>query len=191
MEFVIRKTLTLIEEINNVSDRISDKPLRKVAVAAVVRNPYSGKYHDDLSDAVRWSAELGRVLGQNAVEALKDLPESYGKGGIVGIEGELDHANMFLTTTFGDALRKAVGGGKAWIASSSKMGGPGTALDVPLAHKDALYVRSHYDTMEVRMSDAPLPNEVVAIVVVANRGRLNYRLGGLRKENVRGDDGLR
>jgi hypothetical protein len=125
-----------------------------------------------------------------AVAALGGPAESYGKGGIVGTDGELDHANMFLTTALGDALRNAVGGGKAWIASTSKKGGPGTALDVPLAHKDALYVRSHYDALEVRIPDAPLADEVVAIVVVANRGRLNYRLGGLRKEDVKGKDGL-
>lgn len=191
MEFSIRKTVTIIEETLSESNRICDKPLRKVAVAAVIRNPYSGGYHEDLSEAVRYGETLGHLLGETAVEALKGLPESYGKGGIVGLAGELDHANMFLTTSFGDALRKAVGGGKAWITSSSKKGGPGTALDVPLAHKDALYVRSHYDAMEVRVPDAPLPDEVVAIVVVANRGRLNYRLGGLRKEDIKGEDGLR
>jgi Amino acid synthesis len=191
MEFVIRKTVTIIEETRSESGRIADKPLRKVAVAAVIQNPYSGNYQDDLSEAVKWSVHLGQLLGDKAVEALKDLPESYGKGGVVGINGELDHANMFLTTSFGDAFRKAIGDGKAWIPSSSKKGGPGTALDIPLAHKDALYVRSHYDAMEVGVSDAPLPDEVVVIVVVANRGRLNYRLGGLRKENIRGEDGLR
>lgn len=191
MEFHIRKIVTIVDETGSESGIVADHPLRKVAVAAVIQNPYAGKFHRDLSPAIEWGAELGKMLGEKAVKALKDPPESYGKGGIVGVNGELDHANMFLTTAFGDALRDAVGGGKAWISSSSKKGAPGTALDVPLAHKDALYVRSHYDAMEVRIPDAPLPDEVVAIAVVANRGRLNYRLGGLRKEDIKGEDGLR
>lgn len=191
MEFLIRKIVTVVEETRSESGIPADRPLRKVAVAAVIQNPYASAFHQDLSAAVEWGAELGKLLGEKAVKALEDSPESYGKGGIVGVNGELDHANMFLTTTFGDAFREAVGGGKAWITSSSKKGGPGTALDVPLAYKDALFVRSHYDAMEVRITDAPLPDEVVAIAVVANRGRLNYRLGGLRKEDVKRNDGLR
>lgn len=189
--FEIRQIVTIIEETRSESGIITDYPLRKVAAAAVIENPYAGAYHEDLSEAVQWGAELGKSLGEKAVRALEDRPESYGKGGIVGLNGEMDYAYMFLTTTFGDELRKAVGTGKAWITSSAKRGAPGTALDVPLAYKDALFVRSHYDTMEVRIPDAPLPNEIVVIAVVANRGRLNYRLGGLRKEEVKGLDGLR
>ncbi len=191
MEFRIRKVVTIIEETRSEAGIVSDRPLRKVAIAAVIENPYAGAYGEDLNEAIQWGAALGKILGEKAVKALEDHPESYGKGGIVGMNGEMDHANMFLTTTFGDALREAVGGGKAWITSSSKKGPPGTALDVPLAYKDALFVRSHYDAMEVRIPDAPLPSEVVAIAVVANRGRLNYRLGGLRKEEAKGLDGLR
>lgn len=191
MEFPIRKVLTTIDETRAESGRASDHPLRKVAVAAVIHNPYAGSYHPDLTEAIEWGAELGELLGAMAVGALNEPAESYGKGGIVGMAGELDHANMFLTTALGDALRHAVGGGMAWISSTSKKGGPGTTLDVPLAHKDALYVRSHYDSIEVRVSDGPLPDEVVAIVAVANRGRLNYRLGGLRAEEIKGEDGLR
>lgn len=191
MKFLIRKMVTIIEETRSESEIVADRPLCKVAVAAVIQNPYAGRFHQDLSEAVEWGADLGSLLGKKAVTALDDRAESYGKGGIVGTNGEMDHANMFLTTAFGDALRKAVGGGKAWITSSSKKGGPGTALDVPLAYKDALFVRSHYDAIEVRVSDAPLPDEVVVIAVVANRGRLNYRLGGLHKEEVKGEDGLR
>ena len=191
MNFPIRKIVTIIEETRSESGIVADRPLRKVAVAAVIENPYAGAHHEDLSEAIQWGAELGKLLGKKAVEALEDRPESYGKGGIVGLNGEVDHAHMFLTTTFADELRDAVDGGKAWITSSGKKGTPGTALDVPLAYKDALFVRSHYDAMEVRIPDAPLPNEVVVIAVVGNRGRLNYRLGGLRKEEAKGLDGLR
>ena len=191
MEIHIRKIFTLIEETYCESGVIAESPLRKAAAVAVIKNPYAGKYSKDLSAAMEAGANLGKLLGTRAVQALVDLPESYGKGGIVGINGEIDHAHMFLTTTFADELRKAVGGGKAWITSVGKMGLAGTTIDVPIAYKDALYVRSHYDAMEIRIPDAPSPNEIVVIAVVANRGRLNYRLGGLRKEDAKGLDGIR
>jgi hypothetical protein len=191
VEFRIRKLVTVVEEARSEAGIVVDRPLRKVAVMAVVENPYAGRYAEDLSAVVEWSRELGALLGKTAVEALADAPESYGKAAIAGLNGEQEHANAFLTTTFGDALRNAVGGGSAWICSNTKKGPPGTSLDVPLAYKDALYVRSHYDTMEVRIPDAPLPDEVVVIAVVANRGRLNARLGGLKKEESKGVDGLR
>jgi len=191
MQFSIRKIVTIIEEERSESGIVADRPLRKVAVAAVIENPYAGKHHKDLGAAMEWGKELGQILGKKAVQALEDIPESYGKGGIAGTNGEIDHAHMFLTTSMADALREAVGGGKAWITSAAKKGVPGTGLDIPIAYKDALFVRSHYDAMEVRIPDAPLPNEVIAAVVVANRGRLNFRLGGFRKENVKGLDGLR
>ncbi len=190
MKLKIRKVVTIVDETRSESGIETDIPLRLVAAAAVVKNPYAGAHHEDLGDAIEAGAELGKLLGKTAVEALGQIPESYGKGGIVGINGQMDHANMFLTTRFADYFREAVGGGKAWIPSATKRGVPGTALDVPLAYKDALFVRSHYDAMEVRIPDAPHPDEVVVIAVVANRGRLNYRLGGLKKEEAKGLDGL-
>ena len=190
MDFEIRKLTTIVEEIRSERNLAADKPLRRVAAIAVVKNPYAGTYHKDLSKAIEASGEIGRILSRAAVTALIDEPESYGKAGIVGINGEMDHAHMFLTTVFANELRKAVGGGKAWITSAGKMGLPGTPIDVPLAYKDALFVRSHYDAMEVRVPDAPLPNEVMIIAVVANRGRLNFRLGGLKRESAIGQDGL-
>ena len=117
--------------------------------------------------------------------------ESYGKGAIVGVNGEQEHAVAFLTTAFGDALRNAVGGGEAWISSATKRGESGSRLDIPLAHKDALYVRSHYDAVEVSVPDAPLPNEILIVCVVANQGRLDERLGGVKASEIVGEDGLR
>lgn len=187
----IRKIVTVSEEIRGEAGRSADKPLRRAAAMAVVSNPYAGRYQDDLSELVRFSGELGAMLGARAVEALQAPAESYGKGAIAGVAGEQEHANAFLTTIFGDALREAVGGGKAWISSTTKVGALGASLDVPLAHKDALYVRSHYDTFEVRVPDAPRPDEVVVVVVVASGARLNERLGGLRKDDIQGVDGLR
>jgi hypothetical protein len=117
--------------------------------------------------------------------------QSVGKACIVGLEGEYEHGNALLTTAFADPIRDALGGGKAWISSTGKRGGPGTAIDVPLAHKDALYVRSHYDTMTLAFGDAPAAREIVVIVAVATRGRLHARLGGLKAADIKGQDGLR
>jgi hypothetical protein len=168
-------------------------PLRRVASVAVVSNPFAGKYVEDLSAAIEASAEVGRVLAKLAVELMGPYKiESYGKGGIVGLGGELEHANAMLTTVFATPLREAVGGAEAWIPSFTKLAAPGSAIDVPLAHKDALYVRSHYDGMSITLpSDAPAANEVALIVCLANRGRLNARVGGLAAKDIIGKDGLR
>ncbi len=193
MSFRIRKLLTVVEEVCVEEGREAALPLKRVAALAVVSNPYAdGSYHADLSDAVRWSAELGTLLGTRAVAALAGAAvEGYGKGAIAGADGAQEHANAFLTSSFGDAFRATVRGGRAWIPSATKVGGVGAALDVPTAFKDALWVRSHYDAMEVRVPDAPRRDEVVVAVVVTSGGRLNARLGGLAKEDVRGEDGLR
>jgi hypothetical protein len=188
---VIRRLVTIIEEIRMLAGIVAERPLRRAAVAAVLSNPYAGRHEKDLGPLIAWSAGLGKDLGQLAVQALGVPAESYGKGGIAGVNGEQEHANALLTTTMAEGLRDAVGGGKAWISSATKVGPPGTAIDIPLAHKDALYVRSHYDAMEVRIPDAPLPDELVAIVVVASGPRLNARVGGLRAEEIEGKDGLR
>jgi hypothetical protein len=191
MELKIRKIVKIVDETRSESGIIAERPLRMASAMAVVENPYAGIYTEDLSEAIEASAELGKLLGNMAVEALDDSPESYGKGGIVGVNGEIDHAHMLLTTKFADNLRAAVGGGKAWITSAAKRGAPGTSIDIPLAYKDALFVRSHYDAMELKIPDAPFPNEIIVIVVVANRGRLNFRLGGLKKQDAKGLDGLK
>jgi hypothetical protein len=114
--------------------------------------------------------------------------QSYGKGGIVGVDGEQEHANALLTTVFAEPLRRALGGGKAWISSFTKRAPGGTSIDVPLAHKDALYVRSHYDGMTVTVPDGPLPDEVAVIFCVANRGRIGARIGGLAADQIKGDE---
>ncbi len=188
---MIRKMVTIVEEIRAVAGIVAERPLRRAAVAAVLSNPYAGRYERDLEPLIAWSAGLGKDLGQLAVQALGMPAESYGKGGIAGVNGEQEHANALLTTTMAEGFRDAVGGGKAWISSATKVGRPGTAIDIPLAHKDALYVRSHYDAMEVRIPDAPLPDELVAIAVVASGARLNARVGGLRANEIKGEDGLR
>jgi len=188
----VRKTYLSIEEIMIGPSGAAERPLIKVAAAAVVDNPYAGRYVEDLSEMVDFSLSLGEELGRKAVQALGgEKVESYGKGAIVGVNGEQEHGVAFLTTAFGDALRNAVGGGEAWISSATKCGESGSRLDIPLAHKDVLYVRSHYDAVEVSVPDAPLPNEILIVCVVANQGRLDERLGGVKASEIVGEDGLR
>jgi hypothetical protein len=192
MKLDIRRLLCFTDHKEVAAGRRHAQPLRRVAAVAIIQNPYAGRYVEDLSEATAASAEVGYILAKLAVEALGSYKaESYGKGGVVGLGGELEHANALLTTTFATPLRDAVGGGKAWIPSFTKLAAPGCLIDVPLAHKDALYVRSHYDGVSVTLPpDAPAADEIALIVSLANRGRLNARVGGLAAEAIAGKDGL-
>jgi len=194
MEYHIRSWLAFQQEIlRNESGRAADgMPLRRFALACVLQNPYAGRFSEDLALLVQDSAQLGQEFGRRLIALVgPSCIESYGKACVVGTEGEYEHGNALLTTTFADPVREAVRGGKAWIPSTGKRGGPGTTIDVPLAHKDALYVRSHYDTMSLTLNDAPGPGEVAVIFAVATRGRLHARLGGLKAGEIEGKDGLR
>jgi hypothetical protein len=189
----IRKWFLHDEEVlsNESGQRADGSPLRRVVVAAAIHNPYSGRFSADLSAIVGPSGALGKEFGRRIVNALgADSAQSYGKACLVGVNGEYEHGNAFLTQTFADPVREAVGGGKAWVPSTGKVSGPGTTLDIPLAHKDALYVRSNYDTVSVTFGDAPRPDEVVIAFAFATRGRLHARLGGIAAEDVVGADGL-
>ena len=188
MKLQTRKCYTIVE---NEPDPRSELPLRKVAGIVVVENPYAGRYVEDLKPLIDASVEIGLELGKLVSAALAPYTaQSYGKAGLVGLQGEQEHANALLTTTFAEPLRKAVGGGKAWISSFTKRAPPGSAIDIPLACKDALYVRSHYDGMTVVLPNSPQPDEIAVIFCVANRGRLGARVGGLRYEDMKGQDGL-
>jgi Amino acid synthesis len=193
MKLDIRRLLCFTDHKEVEAGHRHDQPLRRVAAVAIVANPYAGRYVEDLSEAIAASIEVGAVLAKLAVEAMGSYKvESYGKGGVVGLGGELEHANAMLTTTFATPLREAVGGAEAWIPSFTKLAAPGCLIDVPLAHKDALYVRSHYDGVSVTLPpDAPAADEVALIVCLANRGRLNARVGGLNARDIGGKDGLR
>lgn len=191
MELKIRKFYTFVEDVLSEAGRPDDAVLRKVAAVAIVENPHAGDFVQDLKPMIEASAGLGRELSKIALHALSPYrAQSYGKGGIVGLNSEQEHVNALLTTTFANPLRDAVGGGKAWISSMTKRGGPGTTIDIPLASKDALYVRSHYDGVTITLHDAPLPNEIAVIICLANRGRLHARVGGLKLEDVKGENGL-
>ena len=188
----IRRLYTIIEEVSEEGGRELARPLKRVCAAAVVKNPFAGAYAEDLTPLVELGEKLGKLLGERAVAALGgNAPESYGKAAIVGMDGEREHAAALLHPKLGAPLRVAVNGGKAIIPSAKKMGGPGTSIDIPLHFKDAMMVRSHFDAMELRIVDAPRADEIVVAVAVTNGGRPHARVGGLKKEEVRGEDGLR
>jgi Amino acid synthesis len=187
----VRRTLSFIEEIGQEAGQRLDPPLRKVAVAAVIDNPFAGRFERDLAPLTEASVEIGRHICGLAVSLLgPHRPESYGKAAVIGMNGEQEHGVAMLTTVFGNVMRAAAGGGKAWISSLTKRAAPGAAIDIPLAHKDALYVRSHYDGITITLPDAPLPDEIAIICAYANRGRPNHRVGGLAAGDIRGIDGL-
>lgn len=190
----VRKYVTVVEETVKEGGKKVDPPTRKAAAIAVIKNPFAGKYVENLDLLIDTGEELGGVLGKKAVEALKIAPEStesYGKAAIVGTDGELEHAAAILHPKLGTPLRKAVGGGKAIIPSAKKIGGPGTEIDVPLHFKDAAFVRSHFDAMAVGVRDAPRPDEIVVAIVVTDSGRPHARIGGLKKEEAKKEDGLK
>jgi hypothetical protein len=190
----IRKIFIFVEETHEEMGRPLSTPTRKAAAAAVFKNPFCGEYQDDLSLLYTYSEELGVLLTQKAVAALGIAPEavhSYGKGAVSGSKGELEHCAALMHPALGKPMRANVGGGKALIPSAKKMGYPGVAIDVPLGHKDAAFVRSHFDAMEVRLPDAPREDELVLVVAVTDSGRPQPRVGGLQVEEIKGEDGLR
>ena len=190
----IRKLITTVEETHvEIGQKISP-PTRRAVSIAVIENPFAGVYEPDLEALMQIGAELGGLLGDKCVAALGIKPEeaeSYGKAAMVGENGELEHAAAILHPRLGAPLRKAVEKGAALVASNKKMGAMGAALDVPLGHKDAAYVRSHFDGFEVRVNDAPRAGEILVAVAVTDSGRPLPRVGGLTHENAIGEDGLK
>jgi hypothetical protein len=188
---LIRRTLTFVEEVSVEAGQRVDPPLRKVAAVAVIDNPFAGRFERDLAPLTEASAEIGRHICQLAASLMAPHKvASYGKAAVIGMNGEQEHGVAMLTTVFGNVMRDAAGGGKAWISSFTKRAGPGATIDIPLAHKDALYVRSHYDGITITLPDAPLPKELAIICAFANRGRPNHRVGGLAAGDIGGVDGL-
>lgn len=194
MNAKIRKVIVQVDETRIEMGRPVEPPTRRALAMAVIENPCAGRYCENLDALIAIGEELGGLLGQKCVQALGILPsqaQSYGKGAIVGEAGELEHAAAILHPKLGAPLRKAVEKGAALVPSAKKIGGLGTALDVPLGHKDAAFVRSHFDAMEARVSDAPRANEIVVAVVVTASGRPLARIGGLQASEIVGKDGLR
>ena len=190
----IRKLVVEVEETRIEMGRSVVPPTRKALAMAVIDNPCAGRYVENLDELVAIGEELGGLLGAKCVEALGIAPgaaQSYGKAAIVGEAGELEHAAAILHPKLGAPLRKAVEKGAALVPSAKKRGGLGAAIDVPLGHKDAAFVRSHFDAMEARVPDAPRPAEIVVAVVVTDSGRPHPRIGGLTVAEIKGEDGLR
>ncbi len=190
----IRKIVTSVDCTYLEMGQAINPPTRRAVSVAVIENPFAGEYHEDLEALMVIGEELGGLLGTKCVEALGIEPaqaQSYGKSAMVGENGELEHAAAILHPRLGKPLRVAVEKGAALVASSKKMGSMGQALDVPLGHKDAAYVRSHFDGMEVRINDAPRANEIMVAVAVTDSGRPLPRVGGLEASDAEGKDGLK
>jgi len=194
MKSLIRKIIVQVDEVLQEGGQAVNPPTRRALAMAVIANPYAGKFSDNLDQLIDIGEELGGLLGERCVKALGIQPEdaqSYGKAAIVGEAGELEHAAAILHPKLGAPLRKAVSKGAALVPSAKKQGTLGTAIDVPLGHKDAAFVRSHFDAMEARVNDAPRANEIVVAVVVTDSGRPHPRIGGLQVHEIAGIDGLR
>ena len=190
----IRKIVVVVEETRTELGRDVTPPTRRAAAMAVIENPFAGRYVEDLSPLFAVGEELGRLLTERAVAALGiagDAVQSYGKAAAVGEDGELEHAAAILHPKLGAPVRQVLGRGAALIPSAKKRGGPGVAFDIPLGHKDAAFVRSHFDAMEVRIADAPRAREIVVAVAVTDSGRPLPRVGGLTAAEAKGEDGLR
>jgi len=190
----IRKLIVQVDETRIEMGRVIDPPTRRALAMAVIANPFAGRYEANLDELIAIGEELGGLLGDKCVKALGIEPgqaQSYGKAAIVGEAGELEHAAAILHPKLGAPLRQAVEKGAALVPSAKKRGGLGTAIDVPLGHKDAAFVRSHFDAMEARVADAPRANEIVVAVVVTDSGRPLARIGGLQVGEIKGQDGLR
>ncbi|MFK7890053.1 MAG: amino acid synthesis family protein [Granulosicoccus sp.] len=190
----IRKLVTFMDETYTEMGQVIDPPTRRAAAVAVIENPHAGEFVEDLESLMVIGEELGSLLGEKCVAMLDINPsqaQSYGKSAMVGENGELEHAAAILHPRLGKPLRSAVEKGAALVASSKKMGSMGQVLDIPLGHKDAAYVRSHFDGMEVSVNDAPRANEIMVAVAVTDSGRPLSRVGGLTHEKAEGKDGLR
>ncbi|MDP9647705.1 amino acid synthesis family protein [Paraburkholderia caledonica] len=194
MAIRLRKLVVQVDETRIEMGQNVDPPARRAVVIAVIDNPYAGRFEAKLDALIEAGEELGALLGKRCVEALGIEPgdaQSYGKAAIVGEAGELEHAAAILHPKLGAPLRAAVEKGAALVPSAKKMGTLGTAIDVPLGHKDAAFVRSHFDAIEARVSDAPRANEIVVAVAVTASGRPLPRIGGLQASEIKGEDGLR
>jgi hypothetical protein len=192
-EVAVRKTVTTVEEIFHEGGPASRVPLLRAATLAVIHNPFAGRYFEEIATFMDDLKPLGLQMARSLVVALggdAKRVEGYGKGAIVGSAGELEHGALWHVPG-GYAMREILGGAKAIVASTKKVGGPGTRLDVPITHIHASYVRSHFDAMEVGVADSPRADEILLALVMTTGARIHARVGGLQASQVIGEDGLR
>jgi hypothetical protein len=192
-EIRLRKYTTSVEEIWHEGGPRSTQPQRRASALAVIANPFAGRYEPDIAPLMETLKPLGLDLAQRLVTVLGGDPrivQGYGKGAIVGEAGELEHGALWHAPG-GYGMREILGGAKAIVPSTKKVGGPGTRLDVPVTHINASYVRSHFDSMEVGITDAPRADEILLALVMTTGPRVHARVGGLRAEDIKGEDGLR
>ena len=192
-EVVVRKRVTCVEEIFHEGGPVAANPLRRAAALVVIRNPFAGRYVADIEGFMDDLKPLGLEMARALVAGLggdAKAVEGYGKGAIVGSAGELEHGALWHVPG-GYAMREVLGGAKAIVASTKKVGGPGTRLDVPITHINASYVRSHFDAMEVGVNDAPRADEILLALVMTTGARVHARVGGLKVSEIKGLDGLR
>ena len=193
MPAIIRKIIVTLDETHREAGQEVSPPTRRAVACAVIENPFAGRYVADLAPLIEIGAELGDLQTRHCLAALGiegPKAESFGKAAIVGEKGELEHAAALLHPKMGAPVRAALGKGPALIPSAKKMGTLGTAIDVPLGHKDAAFVRSHFDAIEARVSDAPRADEIVVAIAITASGRPLARVGGLAKHEIKGEDGL-
>lgn len=190
MSYEVRRWLTVVDEIHHDGGPAVPVPTRRAAVAVVIKNPYANRWSGALDELIKPSGAMAVEMISRAKAALGVTPESCGKAAIVGSAGEQEHGVACLTTPFGDALRDGIGG-TTWVTSATKVAAPGSSVDVPLAHKRALFVRDFYDAMTVSVPDGPRPDEIVMIVALSSAGRVHARLGGLALPDATAGDGLR
>lgn len=189
----VRKFVTIVDEVFHENGPPAPTPHRRGAILAVIENPFAGRYVEEIQPFMADLEPLGLAMAERLIEALGGAPEAveaYGKGAIVGAAGELEHAALWHAPG-GYAMREALGGAKAIVPSAKKVGAPGTRIDIPIAHKDASYVRSHFDAMEVGINDAPRANELVVVLAMTTGARVHSRAGGLAASAIEGKDGLR
>ncbi|MBI3477493.1 MAG: amino acid synthesis family protein [Acidobacteria bacterium] len=192
-EVQVRKKFLSVEEIFHEGGPIAATPLRRAAALVVIRNPFAGSYVEKIESFMDDLKPLGLEMARSLVKALGGdgkVIEGYGKGAIVGSAGEIEHGALWHVPG-GYAMREVLGGAKAIVASTKKVGGPGTRLDVPITHINASYVRSHFDAMEVGITDAPRADEILLALVMTTGSRVHARVGGLKASEIKGEDGLR
>src|SRR6478672_6012174 len=192
-EVEVRKKFTAVEEIFHEGGPVSPVPLRRAAALAVIRNPFAGQYVEEISGFMDDLKPLGLEMARSLVSALggdSKAVEGYGKGAIIGSAGELEHGALWHVPG-GYAMREILGDAKAIVASTKKVGGPGTRLDIPVTHINASYVRSHFDAFEVGLTDAPKADELLFALVMTTGSRIHARVGGLQASEIKGEDGLR